>query len=161
MKNKIICILLLFISYKSPSQINHVDVLVGKTELQVVNYFDSLQNLKGNSNKIIRNVSPYGGLVLSTDFSLADEAFYKCTKIIASFQKGDGIEVCIRQGIAGSTKFAESNLAFIKDNFKLVGEGRWEKHYNNLPNIKIKVSFQKLETDKGATCLIIYQLTDQ
>lgn len=143
---KIILSLIFFISISpSFSQIKHIKLLVLKTEKEVVKYFDSLNNLKSNPYyKITRDVSEDGDLILRAEYSLDDEQFYTCTNISTIFQRAEnGVEVCIRQIIKGSTKFASSNLSFIKDNFKWISEGKWEKlPYANSP-LKFVANFGK------------------
>ena len=82
-------------------------------------------------------------MLLVADFAFADQDFYTCTSLMARFQRVDGVEVCIKQAITGSKRFAQQHLAFIKDNFKFVSNGQWERPYGNDIPLKVIATFEK------------------
>jgi hypothetical protein len=146
MKRISISILSFFIFYSSFSQINHIELLIGKLDSDVTSYFDSLNSLKSNPYyKIKRDVSDYGDMILKVEFALADGAYYTCSSIITRFVRLKGDEFCDRQYIMGSAEFAKPNLDFIKDNFKFVPEkDNWEKIL--IPDhFKVIATFEKKE----------------
>lgn len=156
--NKIVTFtLFLFFSYKSFSQIGHIEVLVGKTESEVTKYFDSLNNLKRNPYyKIAKSVTDDGNLVFTNSFSLSDEIYYNCTGIIAKFQRNAGQEYCAEQYILGGVKFAQANLSFIKDNFTFVSVNRWEKKYADDVPFKMVVTFERKDGDFPSFVICYY-----
>lgn len=129
MKRISISILTFFIFNSSFSQINHIDVLIGKLDSHVTKYFDSLNNLKSNPYyKIKRDVTNYGDMLLSVEFSSVDQSYYNCLSITTRFTRSQGSEFCDKQYITGRSEFAKPNLDFIKDNFTFVQEKNiWEK----------------------------------
>lgn len=129
MKRISISILAFFIFNLSFSQISHIDVLIGKLDSDVTRYLDSLHNLKSNPYyKIKRDVTNNGDMLLSVEFSLADQSYYNCLRITTRFTRSQGSEFCTTQYITGKSEFAKPNLDFIKDNFTFVQEKNiWEK----------------------------------
>lgn len=127
MRKQIFVILPLFFFIKGFSQIDNMRIFLGSNDVQVSNYFDSLNSLKPNpAYKIEKGLTADGDLTLKVDFSIYDEQFYKCLAIWAIFQRVNGTEYCSKQLILGSSEYAEYNLAFIKDNFKRVSDNSWE-----------------------------------
>ena len=147
MKRTTISIFLFFIFYSSFCQLKHIELLIGQLDTHVISYFDSLNNLKSNPYyKIKKDVSDYGDMILSNEFSLSDESYYTCLSVTARFARIKGVELCDRQYISGTSEFSKLNLDFIKDNFKFVSEkNNWERiivpdHY------KIIASFEKRDS---------------
>ena len=140
------------------AQISHINVLIGKTEVQVTRYLDSLNNLKDNSYyKIKRDVSETGGLILKVEFSMSDEKYYNCSGIVVGFQRFNGQEICINQMLWGIAEYAQSNSSYIKDNFEVVSDGEWEKPFGNSGNYKIVATFQRQDGNPPGF-IIIYRI---
>lgn len=146
---KIFIFLLFFVSTNLCfSQIDHIRVLIGKTESEVRHYLDSLNSLKSNPYyKIKENVSVNGNLYLECGYSIFDEEYYTCTFLLVGFQRFSGTEVCTNQTISGSVEYAQSNLSFIKDNFKLVSAQRWENPFSSSNKFKMVATFERREGD--------------
>jgi len=153
--------LLVFISYYSFSQINHIEMLVGKSDFQVMRYFDSLNHLKSNPYyKIEKKVSNYGDLILENEFSMDDEEFYSCSGIIVRFLRINENEICTEAIVTGHAEFSQRNLNFIKDNFEFSTDNTWEKEYNpNMP-FKIVATFKRREEENSSFYVIDYRLVE-
>jgi hypothetical protein len=143
-KNLIILLLTLFTS-NSFSQVNHIKILLGETDQQVVHYFDSL-GTHDNVYKITRGVTTDGLLTLVCEFNLLDEKYYSCNAVFTMFIRKDGIEFCVKQKITGTTEFAFTNLDYIKDNFKFISDRKWEKD-SPLKGFKYVATFNADSTD--------------
>jgi hypothetical protein len=148
--------LLLLITATAFSQINHIKVLIGKPEQVIRDYFDSLNKLKSNpAYKIERDATDEGGLILTTNFSLGDEDYYTCLSIATVFTRlADGREICTTQLLFGSSKNAQPNMAYIKDNYKLIKENYWERTIT--PKVKIGAEFKLNTVENVSTYTIIY-----
>lgn len=157
---KLLALIAIAASLPAYSQIDHIKIVLGQTDKQVTNYSDSLFSLKSNPYyKVDRSVTDYGDLMLITDFALADEAYYQCLTMITVFDRVQGVEYCVKQVIDGSVKYAQSNLAYIKDNFKFVSDGKWEKPFAGDFNAKIVATFKRDDTNpKYPTYVITYEL---
>ena len=147
----------LFITNKCFTQIDHIRIMVGELEPAVINYLDSLNKLKTNKYyKIERDITNNGDLMLQCSYSIYDEDFYRCSDILLVFQRfSNGEEVCITQDVLGATKYAASQLNYIKDNFNLVAEGRWERNFLN--KYKIVATFER-KASEFPSYSIIYEL---
>ena len=146
--NKVLVALFLFTSYTSFAQIDSVYILVGRGEKNITDYFNFLNSQKNNPYyKIKKSVTPQGDLSLEVEFSLEDESYYKCTFIMAIFQRMEGKEYCIDQLISGDIQYANHYLSFIKDNFKSISQNTWEKNHPDIVGLKIVASFNKIEDD--------------
>ena len=154
----LILIFLLFPSL-SIAQTFAVGIVVGKTEKEVTEYFNQLIKLSNNRQlRIEKDVSPSGDLVLTIGFPINEEKIFSCTTILAMFSRSSaGLEVCVRQGLIGSSEYAQPNLSFIKDTFKFVSENTWEKPLEKIPAFKIQAKFTKVDSD-GYT--IVYDLIE-
>ena len=63
MRKFVLCNLILVAHYTGFSQIEHIQVVLGKTETVVTAYFDSLNSLKSNPYyKVKKSVTNYGEL---------------------------------------------------------------------------------------------------
>jgi hypothetical protein len=130
------------------SQIKNINLVIGKNVLYVTKYFDSLNSLKTNPTyKIKKDVSAYGDLTLTIEFSISDQQFYNCIGVTAGFQRSpSGVEICTNEFVWGSTEYADANMAYVKDNFKFVSNNIWEKPlYGDTRNLKIKAKFDRIE----------------
>lgn len=144
MKKSIILMILFFSSYSSYCQIDHIEILMIKTDMEVRDYLDSLNRLKYNSYfKIDKSFAANGDLILTCHFAMADQPYYKCTMIMTKFRRENGIEFCISQVILGEEQYAQSNLDFIKDNFTYVSSSNWVKPYAPNNPLKIDASFER------------------
>ena len=109
------CLVAVLFAIDSYSQIDHIKVLVGLKEADVVYYMDSLLNLKTNEYyKIKRDINADGDLMLKSSFSMSDEPFYTCYTIMCIFVRQGGVEYCVRQIILGAPENAVKNINFIK-----------------------------------------------
>lgn len=125
--SKILMVLLLTLfTYNGFSQVNHIEVLLGKTDQQVIHYFDSL-GTHDKVYKITRGVTTGGFLTLICEFNPLDENFYSCSAVFTTFIRENGIEFCVKEMISGSNEFAFRNLDYIKDNFGFVSDTKWAK----------------------------------
>jgi len=82
--------------------------------------------------------------MLSADFGLMDEYFFKCLNITCIFQRTDKKEYCTDQMIYGSIQYANHYLSFIKDNFKFIKENTWEMNYYDT-QLKVEANYIKQE----------------
>jgi hypothetical protein len=144
MKN---CLLIFFLVFQSGlifSQIEHVEILVGKDENHIRQYLDSLNKLKGDKYSIIKqDVSDDGSLLLSVSFLDEDEKFYNCLGIGLSFKRIASKEICTYQRIYGTAELANNNLKYIKDNFVFKSENKWEKNLGKKSKNKIVATFER------------------
>ena len=147
MKKTISLIALVLLSCSVFSQIDHIKILVGYPETDVIKYFDSLNTLKNDPvYKINRTVSDSGGLVLSCMFSIENENFYNCETISVKFLRENGVAYCITQLITGDALSAQTNFAYIKENFKTTASGAWEQ---KLPGTGFKVVASLFSRQEG------------
>jgi hypothetical protein len=155
---KIVFVCFLFLSSKAHSQIDHVAILVGKTDKEVSAYMDSLNSLKPNRYyKIQTDLAKDGDKMLTADYGLADEPYLKCHSIIVRFKRIDGLEICVLQGILGKAEYGVDNINYIKDNFKEMDTGIWQTTIRiGTVDIKVKAS---LEVDKDSYS-ITYRMVD-
>lgn len=134
-----ITLIILIASVVSNAQIN---VLVSKTQTAVEQYLDSLNQLKGNrTDKIQRSVTNSGDLMLINKFSQEDEDFYACSMVATVFYRQNGTEYCASQIITGHSRYAQTYLSYIKDNFKPLGIGKWETSFPGY-DYKVHASFE-------------------
>ena len=125
-----ICLLILFaiVTFlKCLSQIDHIRVLLGKSDSAVINYLDSLTNLKANSNYKVEQTSGDGDLILHCDFDVNGQSFYNCRYVyffIHSFP--DGVNMCYKQSVSGPIQYAPSQLNFVQSNFKVASTNQWQ-----------------------------------
>ncbi|WP_121353168.1 hypothetical protein [Flavisolibacter nicotianae] len=153
---KILFPLLLLITTNAFSQIDHIKVLIGRPESAIREYFDSLNHLKSNpAYRIDRDVAENGDLMLSVSFSLKDEDFYTCIGIAVVFIRiSGGEEICRTQVVHGSSKNAQPNLAYIKDNYKYIKENYWERAI--APGAKIGAEFKSEMVNNHSSYTIAY-----
>jgi hypothetical protein len=155
MKKNLFLVLLLCISYTSNCQLQHIAILIGKTDTDIKNYFDTLNN---NQHLVPEtSVTDYGDLLLDYILPLSAQKSYTCYSIITLFKRINGNEICIKQTIMGNLEFAQPNLSFIQDNFKFVSDGKWEMPYPLNPALKIVATFLSLH-DKFPTYNITYEI---
>ncbi len=141
-KHSLLILFLIGFCFKCLSQVDHVSVLIGKTDTDVSNYLDSLNNTHPSSYyKIKRSTSSDGNLTFQVDSYLGDETYWHFYAIIIFFKRINGIEICTTQMIMGSLEFAQYNLSYVKDNFHFVSENVWEKPWVLLPQFKILAKF--------------------
>ncbi len=146
--------------YLAHSQIDHIPVLIGKTDAEVTYYLDSLNNLKNNPYyKIEKDVSEQGDLVYKNKFSIKDEPYYSCLDILVKFNRKDGIETCVDQVVAGNIENIGANLDFVKDNFTVISDGKWEL---KIPSISAKIiaTFKRKEQGDLTFYVIDYYIID-
>lgn len=147
-KKSMFFIIFLFASYSSFCQLDHIDVLLWKTDTDVQIYMDSLNSLQNNPYyEFKRTVSSDGDLTFVSTFSITQESKLNCYAIMTLFQRVNGIEICIKQKIIGSLEFANYNLSYIKDNFKFVSENKWEKSFPFAPKFKNIATFLRNNED--------------
>lgn len=164
MKKALLLISFLFGFIVSFSQFSHVELLIGLTEAEATKKLDSLNKLKSNPYyQVERDMSPDGYLILKSFYSLDDEGYYKCSSIFLWFTRIKGVEYCIQQIILGDIKYAQDNMAFIKDNFTKNNDGKWEKQYsqssiNNV--VKVLASFERIEGNHP-TFKITYEINNE
>ena len=128
------------------SQIEHVEILLGKDESQVRQYLDSLNKLKAEKYSLIKqDVADDGSLLLSVSFLTEDEKFYKCLGIGLSFRRTASKEICTYQRIYGTAELAQNNLNYIKDNFIFKSENKWEKNLGKKSKNKIVATFERTD----------------
>jgi len=121
-----------------------MDLLLGKSDQEVINYLDSLNGLKNNPYvKIKRDITNYGNLVLEDYFSMSDESYYTCTCVMLVFKRVAEKEICVRQLVLGSTEYAHSNMDFLKDNFEHVGDDTWKMVWND--KLQVTATFERKE----------------
>jgi hypothetical protein len=150
-------IIMLLLSKVCIGQIDKVSILVGKDEATITKYFDSLNSLRPNAYfKIKRSTTDDGDLDLSVDFALSDQAYFKCLNLAVTFQRVNGKEYCISQGISGEIEYANFYLSFIKDNFTRVSDGIWETPSSDFKGLKVVAIYKKMETHFG----IIFELRE-
>jgi hypothetical protein len=115
-------------SLKCLSQVDHIGVLLGKSDSAVINYLDSLIHLRANSNyKVEKTASGDGDLILHCDFDANGQSFYNCRNVyffVHSFP--DGVNICYKQTVSGPIEYAPSQLSFVKSNYKTVSPNRWQ-----------------------------------
>ena len=156
---KYLLITILLFTINSYSQVKNIKLLIARTEQEVVHYFDSLNALKSSAyNKVERNISTDGNLVIINNFYLLDESFFSCQGVFTFFNRINGKEICDRQVIVGSSEFAYLNLTFIKDGFKFISTNHWEFY----PNDKFKIAaFFERKSGEPSTYTIEYELKDR
>ena len=140
------CLFIIGIS-KSYSQLNGVDILVAKNSERITSYLDSLNHLKSNPYyKIEKDVSPEGSLILKSEYAISDQEFYKCLSVSFLFKRIKGEEFCIRQLVMGYTRYADTYLNYLKDNFTTITPGTWQYVY---PSGELKVVAEFVKKDDG------------
>jgi len=125
--------LFLIISVPSFSQLDKIKILIGGFESTIINYIDSLNNLRPNPySKINKDITDNGNLIFHNDFAMNDEDFYRCLRISFVMQRVAGIEICTREVIVGDIEYAEYHLNRIKDRFRKISENKWEEDFPDL-----------------------------
>ena len=143
----------------SYSQIDNIRLLLGKSKAEVTFYLDSLNHLKSNVYyKIETNTDDAGNLILQSEYSINDQEFYKCFALSFVFRRLSGQEICVRQLFSGWIENVESNLNFIKDNFKYISSNKWEKPYGVSGEFKIVAEFTRKSVTEKASYIIDYYL---
>ena len=147
------CLLILFAIApftKSLSQIDHVRVLIGQSDSTVINYLDSLTQLKTNPNpKVEKGASSDGDVILHCDFALNNQSFYNCRYVSFFVHKfPDGFEMCYKQTVSGSIEYAPSQLNYIKGNYNVISDNKWEGAYSR--DYKIVATFERANSDNPA-----------
>ena len=161
MSTKILLIAILIVcGLKSFAQKQEVDILLGQDESDVRAYLDSLISLRPFSNYQIRkDVTVSGELVLKCEFSGTDQSLYGFIEIAAKFQRINGIEFCMSTFFYGSSEYAQNHLAYIKDEYKNIGEGKWQKNFVNNKYL-VEVTFKRETHGKYSQFNIEYELED-
>jgi len=150
--------ILMFIGFRSYSQIKNIEVLLYKSEKYIRNYVDSLYQLKPSRfHKIESLTTENGNLLLSTQFDIKYESYFKVQYIIFKFQRLDGIEICVLQDIACSQKYSYDNLVTVKDTYELKSPGIWEK---KLPG-NMLLTQAKIEITKEGSFHLVYLLKEE
>ena len=135
-----------FFVLNSYSQLKNMNLLLGKSDQEVINYLDSLNGLKNNPYvKIKRDITNDGDLILKDDFALSDESYYTCYGVMLVFKRVGEKEICVRQLVIGSTEYADSNMDFLKDNFEHVGDDKWKMIWND--KLQVTAKFERKEAD--------------
>ena len=147
------------VNFFAYSQLDHVPLLIGHNDIEIVNYFDSLNSLKSNLYyKTKKGVTDYGDLMYSVDFSLEDQKYYSCYGIIAIFQRFKGSEICVQQMVIGSGEYADRNLNFVKDNFASISDNKWEMALGDI--LKVVATFIPNTKSQYNSYSIHYLLVD-
>lgn len=138
---------------KCLSQIDHIRVLLGQSDSIVLNYLDSLNQLRTNSNyKVEKDASSDGDLILHCDFALNDQSFYNCRNVYFFLHRfPDGMVMCYNQNVSGPVEYAASQLNFVKDNYKTVSDNKWERDLS--PHYKIAATLEKKDVDSSSYVL--------
>lgn len=144
---KIIIILCLFLTNICFGQLDHMPLMVGNTDIEVIHYLDSLNKLKANPYyKVIKDMTPDGELMLRAEYSLYDEEFYTCLYVRYDFMTvGVDKEICVGQMVMGHVEYAENNMRYVRQNFKNTSSGHWERPVKSGAPYKITVDFERKE----------------
>lgn len=133
-------IIFALISLKSYGQI---DILVSKQESDITQYLDSLNSLhKEAAFKIQKTVNKSGDLMLINKFSTKHEDFYYCYSVAFVFKRIKGKEFCVYQMIVGHSRYVQTYLSYIKDNFKETSPAKWEFNADGY-DYKILAAFEQ------------------
>jgi hypothetical protein len=155
MKKNLISIFLLLLSINCLAQNSSVKVLAGKTENEVIDYFNSIINRSSNSSlRIEKGVTKYGDLTLKLELPLSEESKFNCISLTTVFYHvSKDSEVCVTQMIFGSEQYITENLSYLKDNFKQTSSNNWEE-FNIKEPFKTTAEFSK----EGSSYAIVYRL---
>ena len=145
MKKLLLLCLLIFFTIRGIGQINQIDLILLTTETDVTQYFNLLNSKKPNQYfKVEMKITASGDLMLVCMFWIEDEPFFKCLAITAAFDRVDGKEYCVSQTIMGSEEYANYHLGYVKDNFKVITPGRWERPLGGNNKLKIVANFKRI-----------------
>ena len=104
-----------------------IKMLIYKSSNEVEEYFNELFSKKSNPYyKVEKSVNDNGDLILTAEFSIDDESYYKSLGVSTVFIRGNGKEICHTQLIWGNREYAYDYLSYIKDNFIKKRENTWE-----------------------------------
>ncbi|MET4084176.1 hypothetical protein ABIB40_004150 [Pedobacter sp. UYP30] len=152
-------LLLILVSNFAIAQSSPVNVLVGKNDKEVQEYFKILISKSENSQlKIVKSATDYGDMTMKVELPMNEESIFNCLSITAIFHRlKNGDEVCVKQGVFGSDNSVQNNLAFIKDNFTFISDGLWKEPTEKEVPVEIFASFNKKEN----SYMIIYELENK
>lgn len=144
---KLLIAFVLLVVGKSYGQINKVSILIGKTDTEVIAYFDSLNSIRPNeAYKIKTIVAKDGDKMLIADYAIDDEIYLKCYSIITRFKRIMGKDICTLQLIMGTTEYGMTNINYVKDNFIEIKTAEWQGTIRDgYGDLKVRV---KLTTEK-------------
>ncbi len=141
---KIITTIFILQSFLCFAQSRHIDFLLGKTDVEVTHYMDSMNFLKINPYfKIEKGLNSYGALTLSADFALADEYLFNCTALVTVFKRVEGTERCVRTIVMGNNTYSQKNINYVKDNFTLLPNGIWQLDFNEKLNAQATIDIHE------------------
>lgn len=159
MSKSLLALLFALIALPAFSQVDHIDIKLGTSDTAVIKFLDSLNRLKPNRHfKIKKDVTVDGSLTIEGLFSPDDESYYGCQVVMFIFLRSNGNEICMKQAIIGTSEYAQSNLNFVKDNFKYLAPGIWEKNTDSFLLFKVKATFERKNT-QPSTFTLTYELS--
>jgi hypothetical protein len=151
-KYTLILYILFSISIKAQN-VDHIRVLILRSDSVVINYFDSLSLATGKKIRISKNVDNLGNLMIIAKPHIDDISFYGCSMVITKFARQKGAEYCMSQVLSSDRYSILSNLNYVKDNFTQIADTFWSDKKDN-DKTYVGVKFEV--TDKSGGCTLNY-----
>ena len=123
-------------------------ILVGMGEDYVLKYFNELNSLSSNSAyRIEKEYNNEGNLTYKVEFAMAEEKYYNCLSMDASFRKGKDGLICESQSLFFTNVSADANVNQLNKVFTKYKSNEWRFDYNS--KIYIEAQFFKVESSYG------------
>jgi hypothetical protein len=149
----ILIILSLFTISIKAQHVDHIRVLILRSDSAVINYFDSLSLATGKKIQISKNVDNIGNLMIIAKPHIDDISFYGCSMIITKFTRRKGKEFCMSQFLSSDRYSILSNINYVKDNFNQITDSFWS---DKKDNDKTYIGAKFEVTDKSGSCTLNY-----
>ncbi len=148
----LILLTLCAISVKA-QQVDHIRMLILRSDSAVINYFDSLSLATEKKISITKTVDNLGNLMIVAKPHFDDISFYGCSMVITKFARQKGREYCVSQILSSDRYSILSNLNNVKDNYNQIADSFWN---NKKDNDKSYVGVKFEVTDKSGSCTLTY-----
>lgn len=152
--NRYVLIILTLLAISTKAQnVDHIRVLIFRSDSAVINYFDSLSLATGKKISITKTVDNLGNLMIIATPRFDDISFYGCSMVITKFARQKGRELCLSQTLSSDRYTILSNLNYVKDNYNQIADSFWnDKKDNDKTYIGVKFEVK----DKSGSCTLTY-----
>jgi hypothetical protein len=123
---KYLTIIFILISLSLRAQkVDHIRMLMFRSDSFVINYFDSLSLITGKKIHLTKSVDKKGNLMILATANFDDISFYGFSVVLTIFERRKGEEICLSQTIISDVYSIGTNLNYVKDNFIQIDDSIW------------------------------------